>query len=230
MNNEREDHLITRRRMLTLMGGSLMMASAACSDEEVPIDETGPCPPTPENEEGRHFVEHENVRSDLLEGESGVALELWIKIVTARTCTPVADALVNVWSANAAGKYSGLKREGTEGQMFLRGIQRTDAAGFVNFKTIYPGWYTGRPPHVHFRVDIPHEDGQSGRTIHTGQLFFPPDINEALRPVYPDNKHTFINNERDRVYLRQGGHRGIVTLEGSLEAGYAGTATIDVNV
>src|SRR5688500_13565747 len=86
MNNEREDHLITRRRMLTLMGGSLMMASAGCSDEEVPIDETGPCPPTPENEEGRHFVEHENVRSDLLEGESGVALELWIKIVTARTC------------------------------------------------------------------------------------------------------------------------------------------------
>jgi protocatechuate 3,4-dioxygenase beta subunit len=37
---------------------------------------------------------------------------------------------------------------------FLRGLQRTDASGWVEFLTIFPGWYEGRVPHIHFKVFV----------------------------------------------------------------------------
>ena len=42
-------------------------------------------------------------------------------------------------------------------QTFLRGRQRTDAAGMVEFRTIYPGWYPGRTVHIHLMV---HAEGR----------------------------------------------------------------------
>ena len=42
---------------------------------------------------------------------------------------------------------SGLKNEN-----YLRGVQEADANGQVTFKTIYPGAYSGRWPHIHFEV------------------------------------------------------------------------------
>ena len=34
-------------------------------------------------------------------------------------------------------------------ETYLRGTQNTDADGMVEFRTIYPGWYTGRTVHIH---------------------------------------------------------------------------------
>ena len=223
---------MTRREILAAIG--LAAGSAffwACgSAEENPVDDTGPCPPTPEQEGGPFYVDDAAVRSDLLDGQSGVPLELWIKVLTARTCTPVLNAAVEIWSANAAGKFSDNKRSGTGGEQFLRGTQMTDAEGFVKFRTIYPGWYSGSASHVHVKVRL-QADGQSaGRLVQTGQLFFPADVNEALRPVYPDNKNEFVNNDKDRVFRKQGGKRSMITLEGSLDKGFAGTAIIDISV
>lgn len=228
---------IPRRRLLALIGGSaaaMLVGSCAGRDEEVPVDASGPCPLTPEQEEGPFYVDEGLVRSDVLDGESGVALDLWIKVLTAKTCQPIVNAAVDVWSANAAGKYSDIKREGTGGQKFLRGIQMTDAEGFVKFRTIYPGWYSGRTCHVHLKVHIGSQaNGESltpgnSRIAYTGQLFFPPEINEALRPVYAENKNEFVNNDKDRIYRKQGGQRSLLTLEGSLADGFAGTGIVAV--
>ena len=223
--------------MLAVMGGAAAALLSGCGrDEEIPTDESGPCPLTPEQEVGPFYVDEGNVRSDLLDGQSGIPLDLWIKVLAAKTCEPLVNAAVDVWSANAAGKYSDIKREGNDGEKFLRGIQMTDGEGFVKFKTIYPGWYSGRICHVHLKVHTggrangSNYIGDDSRIVHTGQLFFPPEINEALRPIYPDNKNEFVNNDKDRVYRKQGGRRSVVTLEGSLAAGFAATAIVDVQV
>ena len=60
------------------------------------------------------------------------------------------NAIVDVWHADAGGDYSGVGS--LQGETFLRGIQTTDANGDAAFTTIFPGWYRGRAPHIHFKV------------------------------------------------------------------------------
>ncbi len=53
-----------------------------------------------------------------------------------------------------AGAYSGFDTADGNlanyaGRTLLRGYQRTDADGVVEFKALYPGRYPGRTPHVH---------------------------------------------------------------------------------
>ncbi len=40
------------------------------------------------------------------------------------------------------------------GQTWLRGVQLTDVHGVAKFTTIYPGFYSGRAPHIHVRVHV----------------------------------------------------------------------------
>jgi hypothetical protein len=37
----------------------------------------------------------------------------------------------------------------------MRGEQETDKQGSVTFSTVMPGWYWGRPVHVHVKVFLP---------------------------------------------------------------------------
>jgi protocatechuate 3,4-dioxygenase beta subunit len=48
---------------------------------------------------------------------------------------------------------------------FLRGIQGTDKLGRVEFRTLYPGWYSGRAIHIHLKV---HPDFKAGETANIG--------------------------------------------------------------
>jgi protocatechuate 3,4-dioxygenase beta subunit len=228
---------LTRRELIAALGGAaalVLMSACSTEDEQVPIDETGPCPLNPKQEEGPFYVDEGLLRSDVTEGLNGVPLDLWIKVLTGKTCEPVVNAAVDVWSANADGNYSDMKQAKTVGQKFLRGIQMTDASGFVKFKTIYPGWYSGRTCHIHLKV---HTGGAvtettygGGSIVHTGQLFFPQDTNEALKSVYAGNKNEFVNNLADRVFKKQGGQRSMLNLEGTLQDGFAATITVDVAV
>jgi protocatechuate 3,4-dioxygenase beta subunit len=51
---------------------------------------------------------------------------------------------------------------------FCRGVQVTDDEGIVAFTTMYPGWYAGRPIHVHLMARMV---GVTTRLI-TTQLYF----------------------------------------------------------
>ncbi len=111
---------------------------------------------------------------------------------------------------------------GTEDRRFLRGIQRTDAKGLALFKTIYPGWYVGRTVHVHVTVHV------GGNVVHTGQLYFPERLTDAVfrRAPYSRRPNRSTRNAADSIY-RNGGRRSTLKLTRS-GAGYVGSIVMGV--
>jgi protocatechuate 3,4-dioxygenase beta subunit len=143
------------------------------------------CVMTPAKTIGPYFVEEKlnrsDVRTDTSTGavQAGVPLTLKMQIFDADNgCAPVQGATVDIWHANAAGLYSDESANGTAGQNWLRGYQTTDADGLVTFTTIYPGWYSGRAVHIHFKVRI--YDGTSETLEFTSQMFFSDEMNAAI--------------------------------------------------
>jgi hypothetical protein len=137
-----------------------------------------------------------------LEGKQGAPVVLTLQIVEANDC------------ADGQGRYSGYARQetgSTKGETFLRGTQFIGADGEVRFNTIYPGWYPGRTPHIHFKAFV------GDRNVITGQLYFPDPITEhvyATNMPYRErkaNRDTF--NADDFIFVRQGGAETIVALK-----------------
>jgi protocatechuate 3,4-dioxygenase beta subunit len=89
----------------------------------------------------------------------------------------------------------------------MRGIQRTDANGPARFTTVYPGWYEGRTVHVHVRVYL------GGSVVHTGQLFFPDALTDAVYRRAPYNRRPgrTTRNATDSIF-RNGGSRSMLRL------------------
>jgi len=104
---------------------------------------------------------------------SGVLLNLELTIVSAASCTPLADYAVYLWHCDAAGNYS-LYSSGYTSQNWLRGVQAADANGKVKFASIFPGCYSGRWPHIHFEVYQNLTAAQSvSNKIATSQIALP---------------------------------------------------------
>ena len=135
------------------------------------------CILTPQEEEGPFYFDPHLERSDITEGRPGVPLALRMVVLEAGPCTPLVGARVDIWSAGADGEYSGYSGGpgATHGAgTSLRGTQLTDSAGSVLFRTIYPAWYPGRTPHIHFKVFL------GGRNVLMGQTYFPDALSEYL--------------------------------------------------
>jgi protocatechuate 3,4-dioxygenase, beta subunit len=91
--------------------------------------------------------------------------------VRGRDGAPMAGARVQIWQADAAGIYlhPGDARFGERDPGFQGyGATRTTEAGGYAFRTIRPGLYPGRTPHIHMRVTSP-----DGRLELTTQAYFP---------------------------------------------------------
>ncbi len=121
------------------------------------------CLVQPETTAGPFYLDPGLVRRDITEGRPGAPMRLRLQVVRA-DCSPVEGARVDVWHCDAAGAYSGV--QGLPGTTFLRGTQLSGADGVAEFATIYPGWYPGRTPHVHYIVFL------DDLTVLTSQLFF----------------------------------------------------------
>jgi protocatechuate 3,4-dioxygenase beta subunit len=143
-------------------------------------------------------------------------------VLSASTCKPLRGAAVDIWHADAAGNYSGFGA-GASSRTFLRGIQKTDASGVAVFTTIYPGWYQGRAVHIHVKVHV------HGNVVHTGQLFFPEALTEAIykHAPYANRGNPDTPNARDSIYVN-GGKFGMLRLAKS-GAGYLGTIATGVH-
>ena len=159
-----------------------------------PSPEDDVCLLTAEQDEGPFFLRGP-VRSDIREDRDGLPLTLRVQVVRADSCQPVPDAVVELWHCDAAGAYSGYRAdlarkpvdtllylggldthlEPTHPGTFLRGAQATGPEGSVEFRTIFPGWYEPRVPHVHAKVFV------GGTSYLTTQLYFPDDF---ARDVY----------------------------------------------
>ena len=117
---------------------------------------------------------------------------------------PVRHALVEVWQANAAGRYVHTADQwpGPLDPNFL-GIGRclTDDEGAYRFLTVRPGAYpwrndrkAWRPSHIHFSVL-----GGSWASRLVTQMYFPDDPLLSLDPIF----HALPNDEaRDRLLAR----------------------------
>lgn len=155
---------ITRRLLLGASAGtSLALASGRFAiAQEGLLKPTPWCDdgPTRRQTEGPFFKLLSPERRMLREpGTQGTPLKL-IGLVVTRACKPVPRALVDLWHADASGRYD------NTGFNF-RGHQFTDDEGFYAFDTIAPGLYPGRTRHFHVKFKAP------GRDVLTTQLYFP---------------------------------------------------------
>jgi len=173
------DNEITRKKMLkmTAMAAPVPLLLAAgigvSSAQEGlarPDAKDGLLPATPECQdgdrptvaqtEGPYFTPGSPRRSELVEpGMVGTRLSV-TGFVYNRSCTPVANALMDWWQADNGGNYDNRGYR-------LRGHFYTDSSGRFTLSTIVPGLYPGRTRHLHVKVQAPN------RPILTTQLYFP---------------------------------------------------------
>lgn len=133
----------------------------------------------------------EQIRSNVVEGIAGVPMHLEMQFIDVNTCKP-ANLLIDIWSCNTQGVYSGVSAAGEGGltSTFLRGVQATDKDGVVNFDTIFPGHYQGRATHEHI---VAHAGSQvlengtytGGHVAHLSQLFFDQALIDAVEKTAP---------------------------------------------
>lgn len=196
--------LLRRREALVAMGAGL---GAVWAIEALwnPFEAEGAgCLLQRETTEGPFHLDLDGLRRDITGNRRGEPLALGFTVVDAATCAPVPGAVVEVWHADASGRYSGV--EGVGGR-WLRGAQRTDARGRVSFATIVPGWYPGRTPHIHVKVVL------GERELHTGQVFFRSGDLRAVyaRGAYARRGRPDVGNERDFI-AREAGARSVMAL------------------
>ena len=225
-----------RRRLLTLAGAAplVLSATSACS-EPAPAPVSGKvCRLTPQVTQGPYWFDPKLDRSDVTEGRPGVPVRVAVTVVDGG-CRPIKGARVDLWHCDAAGIYSGYEgpnneeggddhRTGAKGTRFLRGAQVTDADGRASFRSIWPGWYEGRTPHMHLKVFL------DARTVLTSQLFVPDALSEWLYenvPAYrrPRRRDTF--NRQDGIAL-QGGEAMVAAVR-ELKDGYELALTLGVD-
>ncbi|KAK8119708.1 uncharacterized protein PG998_004334 [Apiospora kogelbergensis] len=170
------------------------------------------CVLSPEVTEGPYYVAGEYVRTDVTEKQAGVPLWIDIDIVDVTTCKPITDVWVEIWSCNATGVYSGVATGAAYkpapenlNNTFLRGFQKSDADGAVQFQSLFPGHYDGRTHHVHVAVHPSATERANNHTIddatvsHLGQMYFDQDLLnrvEAVEP-YASNHARWTKNAQD---------------------------------
>jgi protocatechuate 3,4-dioxygenase beta subunit len=172
------------------------------------------CVARPAQTEGPYFVDRMLQRSDIRADPSGgavkegvpLALTFAVSALRAGSCAPLAGAHVDIWHCDAMGVYSGVEDQGfnTVGQSFLRGYQITDAAGEARFQTIYPGWYSGRAVHIHFKIRTDPE-AEQGHDF-TSQVYFDDELTAQIlsRKPYAAKTGRHDRNADDGIFARGG--------------------------
>ena len=114
------------------------------------------------------------------------------------------------------------------GQQFLRGYQVTDADGMARFITVYPGWYSGRAVHIHFKIRT--DAGADAGLEFTSQLFFDDAQSAAVysRDPYAAKGTPDTPNSNDGIYGQSGGQTLLTVVEDG--DGYASTFEIGIQV
>jgi protocatechuate 3,4-dioxygenase beta subunit len=194
--------------------------------------------------EGPYFVDEKlnrsDIRSDPATGavSQGVPLKLAFNVmrVSGDACTPLTGAYLDVWHCDAAGTYSDVSGAGNgtggAGRKFLRGYQITDANGAAQFSTIYPGWYSGRAVHVHFKLRL--FAGSSTTYEFTSQFFFDESLTDTVHALAPYNdkgRRNVVNTTAGIYNSLSATEKTALTLQATRDGdGYAGVITLGVRV
>ena len=212
-DRERDDtqtgRFLNRREVIAYLGaaaGAAVLNPANSSSASM----LPACIGRPEQTEGPYFIDEKlnrsDIRSDPSDGsvKEGTLLKITFHVlrVTPQGCTPFQGAIVDVWHCDAAGIYSGVRDNNfiTVGKKFLRGCQQTDGNGDARFLTIYPGWYSGRAVHLHFKIR------SAAKGEFTSQLYFDDSLSDQVFSQEPYSKRArrLMRNENDSLF-RSGG-------------------------
>jgi protocatechuate 3,4-dioxygenase beta subunit len=253
--------LLNRRLVLGLMAGAGLTALVGCDDagpsasppaaspgpgetaggascEEIPAETAGPFPGDGSN--GPSVLTQSGiVRSDIrasFGSASGVAqgVPLTVRLTvqdTANGCAARAGAAVYVWHCDREGRYS-MYSEGVTRENYLRGVQEADAGGVVTFRTVFPGCYAGRWPHIHFEVYPSLAAATTPeKTVATSQLAFPQDACEAAYGAegYRDSAGNLarVSLDADGVF-RDGATAQLATVTGGVSGGFVASLAVPV--
>src|SRR5438876_1403184 len=208
-----DESTLTRRGSLLRVGGFLVTALGAAGVKIETSEGAGPaavasgavsCVLTPEQTEGPYYIAGEKIRRNITEGRPGAPMLLHAFVIDASTCKAIKNAAVDIWHADAGGVYSGFG-QGAASRTFMRGIQRTNAKGLALFRTVYPGWYQGRTVHIHVKVHL------GGNVLHTGQLYFPDTLTDAVyrKAPYNSRPNRDVRNSGDAIF-RNGGSKSLL--------------------
>jgi protocatechuate 3,4-dioxygenase beta subunit len=217
---------------------TLTRAIAECG-VEIPQETAGPYPGDGSN--GPNVLEASGVvRQDITPSfgtststAEGVPLTVTLTLLdNANGCTPLAGAAVYAWHCDREGKYS-MYDSGLQNENYLRGVQEADANGQVTFKTIYPGAYNGRWPHIHFEVfESMNNATAAGQVLAVSQIAL---TEAACKEVYASagyesSAQNFPRTtlKSDNVFGNDGGIYQLATITGSVAAGYAAGLNVTV--
>ena len=225
------DSKLTRRSSLLRLGGLVGGALGVGAWKVAESEGAGPagvasgavkCILTPEQTEGPYYIDGEKLRRNITEGRPGTPLLLRAFVVNAATCKAIRGATVDIWHADAGGVYSGFG-QGSGNRTFMRGLQKTNAKGLALFRTVYPGWYQGRTVHIHVKVHL------GGNVVHTGQLYFPDSLTDAVyrKAPYAARGARDVRNANDSIF-RNGGSKSLVSVGKNSAGVYLATIMMGV--
>ena len=212
-------------------GGTASPTSAAAAGAAVTAEMfagAASCTLTPAGTEGPFYIDVDQLRSDIREDREGTRLRLAARVLDSDGCTPIKDAVFDIWHCDAGGLYSGFEaasrgrgggRSSSDTTRYLRGAQITNADGIAELTTIYPGWYGGRTVHIHAKVLI------SNRDVLTTQLYFDDELTDTVYAAPPYNRrpNRDSRNDSDRIF----DDRTVLTVSRDGD-GYLGLITIGV--
>ena len=242
--------LLSRREILVLFGGTgagaalfatgaignLNLSQIATATPDATALAEDVCVVRPALTEGPYFVDVDLNRSDIrVEPSDGsikegtpLRLKFLVQDISTGSCVPLEGAQVDVWHCDAEGVYSGVSDPGfdTSDQKWLRGYQITDEEGRAEFITIYPGWYSGRAVHIHFKIRT-DPDSDSGYEF-TSQFFFDPEMTEQ---VYAEEPYAAkglpdTSNDVDNIYQESDGLLTLNVIEAEDDEGYVAEFSI----
>jgi len=172
------------------------------------------------------------VQTDITSDRTGVPMVINIAVQNINnSCAALEGAIVDIWHCDKDGYYSeyggtGMQSANFQSVHFLRGRQVSNANGLVSFKSIFPGWYSGRAPHIHV-----HIYDASGKSLLVTQIAFPTDV---CNTVYTTATEFYTrgtqdtSNARDNVFSDSLNNQMSV-ITGSVSEGFTLTDKIIVS-
>jgi protocatechuate 3,4-dioxygenase beta subunit len=125
------------------------------------INDACPTELTPSQTEGPYYKANTPMKNILVEAGMTGEIIVITGFVFDQNCAPITGAWLDFWQADGSGNYD---NEGFQ----LRGHQFTDPTGKYTLKTVIPGEYPGRTPHIHVKVSK-----NTNTPALTSQIYFP---------------------------------------------------------
>lgn len=138
---------------------------------------------TSTDQEGPYYKAGSPQKEDLIENDMPGNPIVISGGVFDQDCNPISGAIIDFWQADTEGVYD-------NSGYILRGHVISDEKGFYRIRTMEPGPYTGRPPHIHVKVFSP-----GGEELITTQLYFPGGENSSDVRSAPDLLVTYLETD-----------------------------------